>query len=109
MAKRVSFLTRTLALELEGLGYSNLNEFYFDTIRLKVADLSGIRKLAEDRGINFRYSDGQYIGMTLDQTTTQQDVLNILSLFNEAEGMDVVIATFYRKEGNLDNFPSFVT
>src|SRR4030081_2719946 len=38
IAKRVSLLARTLALELEVLGYPNLNEYYFDTIRLKVAD-----------------------------------------------------------------------
>ncbi|HWK06069.1 MAG TPA: aminomethyl-transferring glycine dehydrogenase [Puia sp.] len=109
IAKRVSLLTRTLSLELEGLGYSNLNEFYFDTIRLKVADPAAIRKLAEDRGINFRYSDGQYVGMTLDETTTQQDVLNILSVFTEAEGIEVVTATFDVDDVNLDNIPSVVT
>jgi glycine dehydrogenase len=109
IAKRVSFLTRTLSLELEGLGYSNLNEFYFDTIRLKVADPSEIRKLAEARGINFRYSGGQYIGITLDETTTQQDVLNILSVFTDADDISVASATFDVDDVNLDNIPSVVT
>ncbi|MES1160721.1 MAG: aminomethyl-transferring glycine dehydrogenase, partial [Bacteroidota bacterium] len=108
IAKRVSLLTRTLSQELEGLGYSNLNEYYFDTIQLKVADPATVRKLAEARGINFRYS-GSSIGITLDETTTQQDVLNILSVFTEVEGMQVATATFDVDDVNLDNIPSVVT
>jgi len=109
IAKRVSFLTLTLSQELEGLGHSNRNEFYFDTIRLKVADPLAIRKLAEARGINFRYSGGQHIGITLDETTTQQDVLNILSVFAEADDINVTTATFDVDDVNLDNIPSSVT
>ena len=108
IAKRISLLTRTLSLELEGLGYPNLNEFYFDTIQLKVADPAAIRKLAEERGINFRYY-GSSIGITLDETTTQQDVLNILSVFTDVEGMEVATATFDVDDVNLDNIPSVVT
>ena len=42
IARRVSLLTRTLAAELEQLGYTILNEFYIDTIRVKVKDISVI-------------------------------------------------------------------
>ncbi|MHA4807695.1 aminomethyl-transferring glycine dehydrogenase [Flavitalea flava] len=108
IAKRVSTLTRTLSHELEGLGHPNLNEFYFDTIRLKVADAVKIREFAEERGINFLYSEDHHIGITLDETTTQHDVIQILSVFTDAAGLDLVSATF-DVDDSLDNIPSSAT
>ena len=108
IAKRVSMLAQTLSYELDALGYSNLNGSYFDTIRLKVADPARIKELAEARGINFRYSVGNQIGISLDETTTQHDVLNILNVFTDAAGFDVVSATF-DVDDSLDNIPSSVT
>ena len=108
IAKRVSMLAQTLSYELDALGYSNLNGSYFDTIRLKVADPARIKELAEARGINFRYSAGNQIGISLDETTTQHDVLNILNVFTDAAGFDVVSATF-DVDDSLDNIPSSVT
>ena len=107
IAKRVSMLTQTLSYELEGLGYSNLNEFYFDTIHLRASDSSRIREFAEGRGINFHYGKDS-IQITLDETTSQEDVLNILSVFTDAAGIDVAEATF-GTEDSLDNIPSSVT
>ncbi|HEY4338180.1 MAG TPA: aminomethyl-transferring glycine dehydrogenase [Puia sp.] len=110
IAKRVSMLAQTLSYELEGLGYTNLNEFYFDTIRLKAGDAAKIRGFAEARNINFHYSADNHIGITLDETTTQQDVLDILTVFADAAGQDLVSATFdLESTDSLDNIPSVVT
>src|SRR5450756_1712992 len=38
IAKRVSLLTRTLAVELEALGYDVRNENYFDTLSVYIKD-----------------------------------------------------------------------
>ena len=108
IAKRVSLLTRTLAIELANLGYTNGNDSYFDTIRVKVPDTAAIRRLAETSGMNFRYSGSGSIGITLDETTTQDDVLQIISIFGEAAGVNVATATF-DVDTNLDNIPSSVT
>ena len=108
IAKRVSTLARTLSYELETLGYPNLNEYYFDTIRIKASNMATIRELAELQGINFHYSDDQTIKISLDETTTQHDVLNILTVFTGAEGIDLVTATF-DVDDSLDNIPSSVT
>ncbi len=107
IAKRVSLLARTLSTELQQLGYTNLNESYFDTIRLKVKDSTGIRAAAIAHGMNFHYS-GPYIGITLDETTSQEDVVNILSVFGQAAGTDLVSATF-NEEDTLSNIPSSIT
>jgi glycine dehydrogenase len=110
IAKRVSMLAQTLSYELAGLGYNNLNESFFDSIFLKVADPAKIRGIAEARGINFHYPDANHISITLDETSTQQDVLDILTVFAEASGQDLVSATFdLDNTDSLDNIPSVVT
>jgi glycine dehydrogenase len=109
IAKRVSLLARTLSHELEELGHANLNKAYFDTVQIKAADADTIRTLAEAGGINFRYYGDNHIGISLDETTTQQDVLNILSIFQAAAGNDVTKATFEVADPGLDNIPSSLT
>jgi glycine dehydrogenase len=107
IAKRVSLLTRTLAMELGQLGYPVVNEFYFDTIRVKVADPAALRAAATARRINFFYS-GSYVGISIDETTTQEDIVNILATFGQASGIDLVSATF-NEDDALANIPSSVT
>ena len=108
IAKRVSLLTRTLATELDTMGFSNLNESYFDTIRLKVKDPIALRETAEAHGMNFYYTAGGTVGITLDETTTQEDVVNILSVFGHLSGTSLVSATF-DVDDRLSNIPSSVT
>jgi glycine dehydrogenase len=107
IAKRVSLLTRTLAGELEALGFTNTNTSYFDTIRIPVKNPDALRQLAEASGINFYYSGGS-VGITLDETTAQEDVVNILSVFGQLAGTDLVSATF-DMDDRLTNIPSSVT
>ena len=105
IASRVNLLTQTLADELDEMGYSNLNEYYFDTLKIKMNDVAKLRSVAELRQINFYYYDQQHIGITLDETTTQRDIIDILSVFAEAEGIDQVAATF-NVEDHTNNIPS---
>jgi glycine dehydrogenase len=108
IAKRVSLLTRTLAAELEAMGHPNLNENYFDTIRLKVKDPIAVRQAAEAHRINFHFIATGTVSITLDETTTQEDVVNILSVFGQLKGTSLVSATF-DVDDTLANIPSSVT
>jgi len=108
IAKRVSVLTRTLASELESMGFVNGNESYFDTLQIRVKDLLAVRTVAEAHGINFFYSPAGTVGITLDETTTQEDVVNILSVFGQLTGNSTVSATF-DIDHRLSNIPSSVT
>ena len=107
IAKRVSLLTRTLAKELEELGYQNGNEYYFDTIRIRVKDTAALRHTAEAYGLNFHYAGGT-VGISLDETTTQDDVVAILSVFHHLNDNSLVSATF-DVDDTLTNIPSAVT
>jgi glycine dehydrogenase len=103
IAKRISILAETLAFELEDLGYPILNTAYFDTITVGVDDASVIRFIAEPHKINFHYSENN-ISISLDETTTQADVLNIAGIFAAAKGSDTATVTF-DKEDTPENIP----
>ncbi|MDB5193423.1 MAG: glycine dehydrogenase [Segetibacter sp.] len=107
IAKRVSLLAQTLSDELVNIGYDQVNEFYFDTLKVAVDNVEAIRTIAEARQMNFRYYDGS-IGISLDETTGREDVLDILSIFGEASESDAVFMEF-DYESNLENIPSSLT
>ena len=104
IARRISVLANTLSFELDELGYSNANTTYFDTLKIKVADAAAIRTVAEQHEVNFRYFDNNHIGITIDETTSQSDVLDIVSIFEEASDKHVASVVF-DGEITLDNIP----
>jgi glycine dehydrogenase len=108
IAKRIAVLTSTLATELKDLGYKVTNETFFDTINIEVEDSSIIRSIAEPHKINFNYPDEQHIRISLDETTTQLDVLNIAGIFAAVTGSDTATATF-DNETLLQNIPTALT
>ncbi len=108
IAKRIALLTNALAIALTELGYLVMTENYFDTITLQVDETSTIRSIAEAHGINFYYPDNNFISISIDETTTQSDVLNIAGVFAFANGNDTSVATF-DNENTLENIPAALT
>lgn len=85
IAQQVHFSAITLANELEKLGYSLEKGLYFDTLKINIPDASKIKQLAEDTGINFRYTDNS-ITISVDQTTDANDLNEIVAVFAKAAG-----------------------
>ena len=108
IAKRIAVLSRTLVNELKDLGYGIKNENFFDTITVEVADAAVIRTIAEAHRMNFFYAGDTTVGISLDETTTQLDVLNIAGIFAVAKGTDTATATF-DNETSLENITSSLT
>src|SRR4051794_16149540 len=70
----------------EGLGKVCIeiaNEDFFDTIRVELADASSadVIKRAEHYGCNLRRLGEHSVGIAVDETTTDQDVETLMSLF----------------------------
>jgi len=107
IAKRVSMLALTLSNELKHLGFVQHNDSFFDTLKVHVEDIESVRKLAEAQNMNFHYYRND-VGISLDETTTRQDVLNILHVFTESKGLSDAAITFDH-DTNLDNIPSSLT
>ncbi len=85
IAEGIHRLTSSLESALVALGYRQTNAAYFDTLRLEDADTAAVRKAAEAAQINFRYTaDG--IGISLDETTTADDVRAIVGVFASVKG-----------------------
>lgn len=98
IATRIAVLAKALSDGLSELGYKNLNDCYFDTLKIEVHSTSKIKSIAEAREINFRYFDEKYIGISIDETTGQKDILDILAVFAEASGQSEVSLTFHEDE-----------
>jgi glycine dehydrogenase len=82
IAQRVHCLTCTLAAGLETLGYPLGAEPFFDTVRVKVGDRQpAILEQAIVHRINLRPIDAHTIGISLDETTTKQDLLTLCQIF----------------------------
>jgi glycine dehydrogenase len=106
IAKRVALLTQTLAHSLEELGFEVINEYFFDTIVVKVNDITPFRKKAERQMINFRYFDQNRIGISLDETTTTSALFDVINSFvNDVDPVNYSI----EHEGSLDTIPSSLT
>ncbi len=89
IAGRVHGLTVSLANALTSLGYKVENKNFFDTIKIHAGDkVASINKDAVDNEMNFRY-DGEYVYITLDETTNLNDVKTITHIFARIIGKSV--------------------
>jgi len=108
IAKRVTVLTNSMAEELEAEGFELLHKNFFDTIVLKVPNADAIRQKAEAAQINFRYYGDNLVGISLDETTTLSDVLDVLLLLDQPN--DHNVAGFgVSEDAVLYNIPNTLT
>lgn len=86
IAERIHGLSVFLSQALETLGYKQENKFFFDTIKLELGDLiNPIHAEALNNEVNLNY-EGSLVSITLDETTTPNDVLTIIRFFAKVMG-----------------------
>jgi glycine dehydrogenase len=105
IALRVSTLAHALGKSLLELGYELHSNSYFDTLVVAVHQLDTLREKAESRGVNFRYGPGNMVSIAIDETTTPEDVLNILSIFALNDG---AVSLNTDENAALEYIPSFL-
>ncbi|MDJ0736189.1 MAG: aminomethyl-transferring glycine dehydrogenase [Nostocaceae cyanobacterium] len=83
IAENIHTLTVTLADGLQGLGYKLGSDTFFDTIRVQLGtrNLEDILAACEREKINLRVFDTHSVGISLDETTTPEDVQDLLKIF----------------------------
>ena len=82
IAQRVHKLTAILAVGLRKLGFEVPTQHFFDTISVNTGEKTPvIHNAARENQINLREIDNNQLGIALDETTTQEDVLTIWQLF----------------------------
>jgi len=87
IARHINILTAVLAEQMVRYGYKQRNENFFDTLQIEIPETTSmdeIRKLALESQINFRYIDNKLLGVSLDETTTLEEVNLILHILASA-------------------------
>ncbi|UAY51449.1 aminomethyl-transferring glycine dehydrogenase [Ferruginibacter albus] len=104
IATRTHLLAQKIATALTELGFEQTNEFYFDTLKIKVADVAIVKTKAEKQEINFNYFADNTIGITLDETTTIKDVHQIAKVFAAVADKKYAVDKKISEEINLPAF-----
>ena len=102
IATRIQQLTTALASSLKTVAPSVIsveNENAFDTLLVHVPTTKTIAALANAANINFRYFNDKQIGISLDETTSMEDVNAILNLF--AKAFEGVLTTATIQEATM--------
>lgn len=88
IARRVRQLTGALKTGLERLGFQITTTVFFDTIQIRTGATlhNQVISAARAKRLNFRSFGQESIGVSLDETSTFRDVLNLLQLFAEVSG-----------------------
>lgn len=81
ISKRIHNQTTALALALKNAGYEITNSTYFDTLTIKVKSASEVHKKAHTNKINLRIIDDSHVGVSLDETTTEESLEVLASVF----------------------------
>jgi glycine dehydrogenase len=85
IAGKVHGYTGILNNAVKQLGYEVVNSnTYFDTLSVKVKDAEKLHGAASRVGINFRRIDGVTAGVTLDESVSPADLLDIVNVFATA-------------------------
>jgi glycine dehydrogenase len=82
IAKSIHLNTAKLEKKLVDLGLTQSNEYFFDTLKIKI-DAQAIRSEAEKNEINFNYIDTETVGISVNETTDETDLLKILTVFEK--------------------------
>ncbi|MGB1183724.1 MAG: aminomethyl-transferring glycine dehydrogenase [Schleiferiaceae bacterium] len=92
IAEAIHTKTGTLNEAVKGMGLAQHNAAFFDTLKisLKLSDSAKLKSLSEDAEINFRYFDEKTIGISLNETTTDEDVAEIIAVLAAAEQVDTI-------------------
>lgn len=94
IAGRIHAYTGFLANELEKLGYKQLNQNYFDTLKIQLPEnisINVIREIALECKVNLRYFESGEIGISLDETTQPTDIGVLLYIFASAADKEYML------------------
>ena len=91
IAQRVHRLTVILAAGLEAKGIQRVNAHFFDTLTLEVGgSQTAIIESAEAAQINLRILGRGHLGVSLDETCSEETVLRLLDIFAGVDhGLDI--------------------
>ena len=92
IANKVHATTVSLANELEKLGLYQINTAYFDTIVIKT-NAQKVKEIAEQHQVNFYYIDDETVSISLNETTSLNDINTIVSIFAQSTNKQTTVVS----------------
>jgi glycine dehydrogenase len=89
IANKVHASAVTTADALNKLGVYQTNSAFFDTILVK-SDAAKVKAIAEKHEVNFFYPDAETVSISFNETTSVNDINQIIAIFAEAIGKDKI-------------------
>ncbi len=82
IARRVHRYTCILAASLRQLDHDIVNPTFFDTLTIRTDRAAALHEAAVAAGVNLRRVDADHVGLSLDETTTRDDLALLLGIFS---------------------------
>lgn len=84
IAQRIHRLTGILAAGLKQMGLNIVNKNFFDTLTINTQECTQtIHQLAQNAVMNLRYIDNDHIGVSLNETSTREDIMSLWQIFGQ--------------------------
>src|ERR1700749_4390157 len=101
IAERIHGLSVLLSQSLAQLGYVQLNESYFDTLKFDLGNLVGpVHAEALNNEMNLNY-EGSVVTISVDETTSPEDIKTIVRFFARVKGKTLNDVSFDELKSNL--------
>jgi len=104
IAKEINDLTKTLAEELVKYDYTIDNQFYFDTLTISLPEnltSDKLKTVTEENKVNLRIIDNSTVGISIDETTSKDDIKLLIEVFVSANKKNVRSISFGSVNGSL--------
>jgi len=104
IARRVHRMTALVAAALTKLGFEVVTENFFDTLKINLGTrhAKDIVKLAEEQRVNLRVFDAQNVGVSLDETTSAEDIETLLKIFNGGRSAESLFGALLADEDRAE-------
>lgn len=106
IANRVYAFSSLLKLNVQGLGYTVPTAHHFDTLSISGVDADKLVEYFEKSGINIRKLNNETVSVSFDETTTSDDVNQLLNLFTSYKGKDQSVNIVDQFNKNAPQFPT---
>ena len=89
IARKVHGFTCSIAQALQSIGLPVETNIFFDTLVVKIpvgTSMVALRELALGKGINLRYLSEDKFGISIDETTCENDLKDLISMLSDFTG-----------------------
>jgi glycine cleavage system P protein (glycine dehydrogenase) len=94
IAKQIHVNATMIANSLKDAGFDVCDTPFFDTVKVRVNDANAVMAAALGRDINLRQLDPNTLCIAVDETTTREDIDNLLTAFGGEVGSTAECPTF---------------